>query len=554
MKRITESQSGFSILVFLTLLLMLSLLGINAILVSTSEVDIAGYELNSAMALNAAEAGLEKAAAEITDYYDKFGRPPDSLPSGSLELGNYTVTYTVTKPGVTQQKVLETGAYRGLYSLSDEYVITSNATTPGVKAQTTLTQSLDAAVVPIYQFAVFYEGDLEIAPGPQMTLGGRVHSNNDMYLQSGNSLRIDSYTTAAGNIYHGRSPLSGKSDSYGDVLIKDASGNYQNMESDDGSWLDASETNWVDESISRWGGMVEDGDHGMTELELPVVTSGEPKDMIGRSDAGSNPDSYEERADLKLIDGQMFALDSDSNWNNITTDMISAGVLSTQTFYDGREGRDVDSWDIDLGALAATAYWPQSGIIYTACDVNSYDATRLVNGDELAGPLTVASENPVYTLGDYNTVQKKPASIMTDAYTVLSNNWDDSKSEWSLSNRSASNTQVNAAYMTGNKESGSGGGSSYSGGFENLPRFLENWSGREFKWIGSAVDLWASNQADGYWSYGSYYTAPNRNWAFDTDFLDPTKLPPGTPLISVVLKTGWSQAIAFGEEAIEGGE
>ncbi|MFH2056384.1 MAG: hypothetical protein ABIJ61_10530 [bacterium] len=551
MKRITKSQAGFSILVFLTLLLMLSLLGINAILVSTSEVDVAGYELNSAQSLNAAEAGLEKAAAEITSYYDKHGRPPDSLPTGQLELGNQVVTYSVDKPGVTQHKILEQGAYRGLYSLSDEYIITSTATSPGVKAQTTLTQTLDAAVVPIYQFAVFYEGDLEIAPGPQMTLGGRVHSNNDMYLQADNSLKIDSYTTAAGNIYHGRSPLSGMSTGYGDVLIKDAGGTYQNMDNGDGSWLDANDADWVDESISRWDGKVEDGDHGMTELELPVVTSGEPKDMIGRENGGSNPDSYEARCDLKLLDGQMYSLDSDSIWSNITADMISAGVLSTTTFYDGREGKDVTSWDINLGALGATEYWPESGIIYTACDVTSYDATRLVNGDELAGPLTVASENPVYTLGDYNTVQKKPASIMTDAYTVLSNNWDDGKSEWSLNNRQAGATQVNAAYMTGNKPSGSGGGSNYSGGFENLPRFLENWSGKNFKWIGSAVDLWEAQQATGYWG-GSYYSPPNRDWHFDLDFLDPTKLPPGTPLISVVLKTGWSQAIAFGEEVLDG--
>lgn len=25
------------------------------------------------------------------------------------------------------------------------------------------------------------------------------------------------------------------------------------------------------------------------------------------------------------------------------------------------------------------------------------------------------------------------------------------------------------------------------------------------------------------------YTPPNRNYAFDTDFLDPSKMPPGTP-------------------------
>jgi hypothetical protein len=63
--------------------------------------------------------------------------------------------------------------------------------------------------------------------------------------------------------------------------------------------------------------------------------------------------------------------------------------------------------------------------------------------------------------------------------------------------------------------------------------------------VGSAVVLWEAEQAEGYWSYGSYYKAPNRNWIFDFDFLDPTKLPPGTPVISVILQTSWNQEIAY---------
>ena len=42
-----KSESGFTTLIFLSLLLMLTLLGVNAIMTSTTEIDIAGYELNS---------------------------------------------------------------------------------------------------------------------------------------------------------------------------------------------------------------------------------------------------------------------------------------------------------------------------------------------------------------------------------------------------------------------------------------------------------------------------------------------------------------------------
>lgn len=533
-------ESGFTTLIFLSLLLMLSLLGLNAIMTSTNEVDIAGYTLNSQGALYAAEAGLEKGSAYITNYYNKFGKPPSSLPDDSIQIGKFSVTYEITKPGVTVSKTMTQGAYRGLYALTDEYVVTATAIAPGVHSATSLQMTVDASVVPVYQFAVFYENDLEIAPGPAMTLGGRVHSNSDMYLQSDNSLKIDSYTTSAGDIKHGRHPNSGMSTGSGTVQIKDGTGTYQNMKNADNTWLDSDDGDWVNKSIDRWDGRVEDKNHGMTELKLPVVASGEPMDMIGRSGT-DNADSYEHKAGLKILDGQVYFRQPDSSWQNVTTDFTSAGILTQSTFRDGRENKDVKSYDIDIAKLNTSSYWPDGGIIYSANEISgSLVATRLKNGSELKEGLTVASENPVYTVGNYNSVNKKPASIMADALTILSVNWTDGNS-WN-STRTAADTRVNAAYMTGNKASGTGG-NTYSGGFENLPRFLENWSGKKFMWKGSAVDLWLSEKATGTWG-GSYYSPPNREWEFDTDFLDPNKLPPGTPLISIVMKTSWREITA----------
>lgn len=543
-------EKGFTTLIFLSLLLMLSLLGINAIMTSTDEVDIAGYEMNSQGALYAAEAGLEKGSAFIASHYAKKGTPPSSLPTDSVQIGKYTVIYSVTKPGATVNKVLTQGAYRGLYALSDEYVIEASAICPGVQASTSLQMTVDASVVPIYQFAVFYEQDLEIAPGPAMTLNGRVHSNRNMYLQSNNSLKIDSYTTAAGDILYGRHPLSGQGSGAGTVEIKDAGGTYRNMKNTDNTWLDARDAQWVSKSIARWGGRVEDKNHGMSDLNLPIVATGEPKDMLERA-GSSNADSYEHKAGLKILNGQVMWRKPDSTWQNVTTDFTSSGILTSHTFRDGRENKDVTAYDIDVSKLNTSAYWPTNGIVYVSTEPSggNYPATRLVNGSTLKAGFTVASENPVYTKGDYNSVNKKPASIMTDALNILSNAWSDANSWSGLSSRIASATTVNAAYMTGNKPSGTGG-TNYSGGFENLPRFLENWADKQFTWRGSAVDLWVAEQAQGTWG-GSYYSPPNRNWSFDTDFLDPTKLPPGTPLISIVSKTSWREITTPSQYVVE---
>ena len=168
-------------------------------------------------------------------------------------------------------------------------------------------------------------------------------------------------------------------------------------------------------------------------------------------------------------------------------------------FRDGRENKDVHSTDIDISKLNTSSYWPTNGIVYTSVNGGgNLTATRLVNGTLLKDKLTVASNNPVYTKGDFNTSTKKSAAIMTDAYTVLSNSWDDAKSTLAKGSRVASATTVNVAYMTGNKVSGSGGGTSYSGGYENLPRFLETWSGKTFHVEGFVGLSLAGSAGDGY--------------------------------------------------------
>jgi len=534
-----NNESGIVLIVCLAILFMLSLIGIASISTSNNDMQIAENESRATGAFYAAEAGLEKAAASVARSYQTTGAPPNPLPIDSVSELHYIYKYSTADEGPAVNTQLTEGAYKGLYGLVKTFTISSLGVDVTSNSGVELQMQLSDALIPIFQFAVFYEYDLEIAPGANMTLGGRVHSNRDTYLQTDANLYIDSYLTAAGLIIHGRKPGSGMSTSSKDVWIKDSGGVYRTMKNSDNTFLDANHANWVNGSLSRWGGTVEDGCHGITELYMPVVTDGPATDLIDR--AASNPDSYENKADLKFIDGQAY-FKSGFTWINVTATLIADGIATPITFYDAREGQTVYSIDLNVDKLNSSAYFPSHGVIYSSYTYNSTNvhALRLTEAEELSGPLTIASDNPIYTLGDYNTVDKQPASIITDALTILSNDWDDSKSTWSRDSRKASQTTVNASYMTGNTESAGG---DYSGGFENLPRFLENWSGIEFKWRGSAVDLWYARQSTGDWG-GSYYTPPNRNWAFDPDLLDVDKLPPGTPLVNVVMRMNWTQKIA----------
>lgn len=538
-----RDEQGIVLIVVLSIMIMIALLGTAAVMTSRTEVDISGAEKNNSAAFYAAEGGVEKAVEIIKSSYTSTGNPPSPLPSGSFSLNGFTVTYNTAQEGTTQFELLDHGSYRGLYAMVETFRITSQAEGWGARAQ--VSQVVEDALVPIFQFAVFYEHDLEVHPGPPMTLGGRVHTNSDMYLgaESEGGLDIDSYTTAAGRLYHGRKPGSGKTAGTGDVRIKDRGGDYQSMQNGDGSWLDHSDENWVANSLDRWDGLVEDGAHGITELYMPVVTSGEPIDLIKRG--SDNPNSFEHKAGLKLVDGQALYYDESGNWQNVTQEMRDSGILTDATFYDYREGETVLSYDLDICRLNSCGYYPRNGIVYVAHTDDNRGAVRLVNGSLLAASLTVATKNPLYIRGDFNTQEKKPASVLTDALNILSNNWEDENSDLGLENRVASNTTINVAYLTGNINSEN---SNYSGGLENLPRFLENWQGKDFTYRGSMIDLWFSQQATGLWHYGgNYYKAPNRDWAFDADLLDRNKLPPGTPQVNVVQRGIWTQDLAYKE-------
>ena len=182
---------------------------------------------------------------------------------------------------------------------------------------------------------------------------------------------------------------------------------------------------------------------------------------------------------------------------------------------------------------------------------------RVSNGQQLPPDgLTVATQLPLYveghfnapdtTVGSTNTANTQPASLVGDAITVLSGNWSDAYGNNSLSARTPANTTVNAAFLAGIVQpTNTTGTLHYSGGVENFPRFLENWSGYSFTYNGSMVVMYPSQFATNYWvQTGTYYNAPNRKWAFDVNFLDYRRLPPATPQVRKLVRGQWSVVAA----------
>jgi hypothetical protein len=100
--------------------------------------------------------------------------------------------------------------YAGLNTLEYRYRVYTTAAkevADGSKvkpasAQTMLQMDFNNRLVPLFQFAIFYEKDLEIANGPNFTITGPVHTNSNLYLSpDGSTLTFNGNVTTIGSIY-----------------------------------------------------------------------------------------------------------------------------------------------------------------------------------------------------------------------------------------------------------------------------------------------------------------------------------------------------------------
>lgn len=107
-----------------------------------------------------------------------------------------------------------------------------------------------------------------------------------------------------------------------------------------------------------------------------------------------------------------------------------------------------------------------------------------------------------------------------------------------LSRRTPVETTVNAVVMTGIVPTV---GTSYSGGLENVFRFLEGWRGHNCNFNGSILCMWDSEESNAPWpGVDVVYGPPNRNWGYSR------MEPPGIPNLFVVRETEWSR-VAWGD-------
>jgi hypothetical protein len=469
--------------------------------------------------------------------------------------------------------------YTNLYGLGQMCEIASQATplNMGEQLSATVDQSFWVGSIPIFQFAIFYNMDMELNPGAPMNINGRVHSNNNIYATGSSAsapLTFSNIVDAALQFYSTPDPLDPQNQSrsgYDTFII----------------------TNQPD-PVS-----------GASSFSMPIGTNNDPATVIailGIPPAGVDPASTNGQAylyndadlivsnsatgslsvyyqNLNSVNPQTLVPMDLTNKVGSNTNFYYSFVTNVQ-FYNYRESDTVKAVQLDVAKLNkwltnnanAAIYQNQNttgstskghkidGVyVYNSAPPVSgtsgvLPAVRVVNGQQLpSAGLTVATPFPIYVEGNYNTttngtkfstalgdtVNTVPAALMGDAITVLSTNWNDAyTSSTNLTSRKTAATTINAACLEGIVPSN---GAHYSGGVENFLRLQENWTGIALNYNGSIVVLFTSQYATSPWpGTGTVYNPPTRNWGFDLNFLQQGRLPPMTPQLRATVRSDWS--------------
>ncbi len=270
------------------------------------------------------------------------------------------------------------------------------------------TQSIEVRDAALFNYAIFYNLDMEFHPGPNMTVVGPVHSNESSYLTEGGGLTFTDTMTTASDFIIGtkNSPSSrpsGKDIKFTTGVDDNGDGSNDLLTVNNptvngsavGSYIDSnledrvSTKTFRDIASQAWNGYVQDSSHGISRQTPPgVITGPLAHDLIEAPDASGDASveaqKFSNKAGLYWVvenDGDVFgfwdpaeatnfkAASNRSTWVSANPDKIvtpPAGLIESQRrMYDWRERQWVNTIDFDMGVmreavLAATAGAPEN--------------------------------------------------------------------------------------------------------------------------------------------------------------------------------------------------
>jgi Tfp pilus assembly protein PilX len=325
-------------------ILMLSLLGAVAMTVLAvvhTETKVAGSDLERTQAFYAAAAGIEKMTSDFSSLFARTSRPtntqlsqiassPPNLVSEGFTFTSQSIvlddtalaqmraTQNITN-GAFPRVTIPTGPFAGLTASVSPYILSSTAQSSS--AEVSLTRQMNNYLVPIFQFGMFSNEDMEIHPGPSFVFNGRVHANGNLYL-NGNIRFLSKVTTAAevvrdvlrnGGTHDGT--VSFDVGSVNVLLTKGSVNSGPNTSSNyPGSPTGTLNSSWKTTSVAtaqtdipnKFGGQLQTRITGVAPLLLPLQLDGnQTRELIKRrmpnDDVTLSDSRYHSKAEIRIL-------------------------------------------------------------------------------------------------------------------------------------------------------------------------------------------------------------------------------------------------------------
>jgi len=548
-----DDRRGFALESTLIVLLLMSTLAVIAFAGAVTSIRTTNIDYRNARVGYASEAGAEGIMAQI-DVQLQDGVLTDAELAALTPpvLPGFTVdSFRAVKVGGIVQETITQGPFVGMYSLTQNIDIQSSVRDAS-NNRSAVVVSVKAQAIPIFQFAAFWEGDLEEYAGPTKHIYGRVHGNGNLHLGGNDNHFHDPVTTPNKVRRDHKQSHKNPEDATINVYIYNAAGAPVKLDFDSEEIPGA--VAFRAQSDAKFNGRLKTDAYGVDSLRLPLPAGIVPRELIRPREASDTPEEQEVKfgwqADMyvtvdltnRVAFNSTCSGASTTKHPTITVVRYDGGPVPTNAakcnifkfkfdaFGDRHDWRWVDALTVELDTLRT---WltgvggPKPDVIYIEFKkptVNMTDsaatdpagdnpgsgggmpflALRLRDGFQLHGRLSIGSEYPLYVRGDYNTTAKQPAAVFGDTYTWLSTNYPDGGYPSPGQGTNGIPSMPVAVNVTHNFAIVTGTGAGYVGCYHEVAgcvppadggagwfRSLEDATGKTFTFRGSFVSLWA---------------------------------------------------------------
>ena len=482
-------ERGIALIVYLFVLATMSALAVAAIQITNLGLLTSESYRTGQKAFYSAEVGLDLAVNAIVEEFEDLVPyttsldDPNADADGFITVENYRdykVRYKVTNP---LKKYLYQSSVGSsfIFHHAHTYDIEATATSLKDSSREFLKERIRILETPLVQYFMFYGqtgggADLELFPGPEMNMWGRIHSNGDIYIGSSGDgrggfsrINLRNYDDQ-GNLSPHLMSASGKIT----TQFKYSGQSFDNTvfvkTSNEGTTFSPTEAlpptidkSNESEQESRFNDYVLVNEPKFVTPSISLIERGGFYEKRAKNPKTNKIDSIIITGTGGLGSGNIEVSVSRPTLTNVT-DLIKTGRTTSgnsipglpfpiiqetrNAFEDCREDdRSVDTTDIDINALQRwyVAYLASQGLslggngilVYTSRSPDSsftnhngnLQAIRLVRIDrfhsipELLDETTLVTDNPLYVQGDFNSINTKGVALVSDAFNILSNDF-----------------------------------------------------------------------------------------------------------------------------------